>query len=115
MTNEDDKTFVSSITPTLKEIKEEGSNDTFIIVGSDAICDVQLIDPSISPQHIRITLFKRGSFLVKDLGSQVGTFYEGKRISKQIVSAHDTIQIGYKPFLVRELILHLLKKIRKKG
>ena len=78
MTNKD-ATFVSSVSPTIRESKSLKKHKDYIIVGSDAICDVQYSDPSISPQHIRLSMKEQGVFLIKDLNSEIGTFYGAKK------------------------------------
>ena len=115
MSEKEESTFVSSVTPTVKDFSAKKNADIFIIVGSDPMCDVQYSDPSISAQHLRVSMHKRGVLILKDLDSAVGTFFEGKKIEKQIVTTYDTIQIGHKPVQIRELAFYLSQKIRKKA
>ncbi len=47
-----------------------------ITVGSAATCDVVLTDPTVAPQHFRLT-FADGNAAVEDLGSKSGTLVAG--------------------------------------
>ena len=67
--------------PTVR-IAPQKNDKIFIVVGSAPSCDIQIKYPSISPQHIKVTLIKKGLFHVTDLDSAMGTFYKGKKIMK---------------------------------
>ena len=79
--------------PTVR-VQQQENDVVFITVGSDPSCDVHIKATSVSPQHIKVTLIKRGLFHITDLGSDLGTFYKGKRISQTPVFIHDSIQLG---------------------
>jgi ABC-type multidrug transport system ATPase subunit/pSer/pThr/pTyr-binding forkhead associated (FHA) protein len=96
--------------PNIRTEMHNKSDKVFVIVGSDAVCDVQIKAPSISAQHIKVTLIKRGLFHVRDLGSDLGTFCKGKRITEAAVSIYDSIQIGRHPVSMLSIAPHLSTK-----
>lgn len=54
---------------------------------------LEIDDPSVSQQHAKI-LDKGETFLLKDLGSDAGTFVNGQRITQKNIVCGDTIAIG---------------------
>lgn len=81
-----------------------------IIVGSSPGCDLQIKSPSVSPQHIKVTLIKKGLFMVSDLRSDLGTFYKGRKISESPVSIHDSIQLGHHAIPMLQIAPYLSSK-----
>jgi hypothetical protein len=65
-----------------------------MIIGSSPKSDVYLFkDPDIAPIHASVS--KAGSkYLLKDEGSDKGTFVNGKKVDKYILQHSDTITIG---------------------
>jgi FOG: FHA domain len=64
-----------------------------IYIGRHAQCGLVINDPEVSRRHIKMTQGKEG-WLIDDLGSTNGTFVNGQRISRQLVSPGDRIQLG---------------------
>ncbi len=71
-------------------------HDGFVI-GRGSLCDLKLNDTSISRRHT-ILRFSRGAWYVQDLGSDSGTYVNGKRIEGQKLNAGDKIAIGNNTF-----------------
>jgi hypothetical protein len=65
-----------------------------MLIGSSPKSDVYLFkDPDIAPQHA--TVVKNGSkYVLKDGGSEKGTFVNGKKIDNYILQTSDNIVIG---------------------
>ncbi|MAA80337.1 MAG: hypothetical protein CL916_13870 [Deltaproteobacteria bacterium] len=95
--------------PTVR-IAPQKNDKIFIVVGSAPSCDIQIKYPSISPQHIKVTLIKKGLFHVTDLDSAMGTFYKGKKISQSAVSIHESIQLGHKAMPMLQIAPYLSTK-----
>lgn len=72
-----------------------------IIVGNEADVQVDLKDEAVSTIHCLIELRDSG-YYVCDLGSQTGTFKNGKQILDEPVSSGDTVVIG--PFSLQFFI-----------
>lgn len=73
--------------------KSEPINKT-IVIGRSQNCDVVLDDQMISRCHASIRKIEGNRFEVIDLNSTNGTFFQGKKISKEILSATDNFIIG---------------------
>lgn len=73
-----------------------GIQDGFVI-GRGSLCDLKLNDSSISRRHT-IIRFSRDAWYVQDLGSNSGTYVNGKRIEGQKLNPGDTISIGNNMF-----------------
>ena len=95
--------------PTVR-VSPTKNDKIFIIVGSDPSCDIQLKYPSISPQHIKVSLIKKGLLHVTDLNSAMGNFYKGKKITQSAVSIHESIQLGHKPMPMIQIAPYLSTK-----
>lgn len=79
-----------------------------IIVGSLAGCDVVLLDPSISREHLQISLSATpGRFVIRDLNSSNGTFVAGRQIDQAEVWRHESIQLGLRPVPMVKLVAPL--------
>jgi transcriptional regulator with GAF, ATPase, and Fis domain len=63
------------------------------IVGGQRGADLVVPDPTVSRQHVELTLVPEG-VSVRDLGSRNGTFYLGQRIDRIIVSPGTRLQLG---------------------
>lgn len=64
-----------------------------ITIGRDQDNDLHIEDVNLSRQHCRILRTKEG-IVVEDLHSSNGTFVNGARTQRQVLSAGDTILIG---------------------
>lgn len=64
------------------------------VLGSDADCDLILLDPTVSRQHLRLTCRAEG-VLVEDLGSRNGTSIDGRRLQgPQTLAEHSRLRVG---------------------
>ncbi|MDO8494182.1 MAG: sigma 54-interacting transcriptional regulator [Deltaproteobacteria bacterium] len=75
-----------------KPLIQRPCDQTQLIIGRDATCDIQLFEPEISRKHCTIER-QNGSFVLKDL-SRNGTFLNRKKIEAVKLSSQDEIQIG---------------------
>lgn len=75
-----------------KPLLQRPCDQTQIIIGRDATCDIQLFEPEISRKHCAIER-TNGSFVLKDL-SRNGTFLNRKKIEAVKLKEQDEIQIG---------------------
>lgn len=64
-----------------------------IYIGRHAQCELVLTDLEASRRHLKMTQCERG-WLLDDLGSTNGTMVNGQRISRQLISPGDRIQLG---------------------
>lgn len=65
-----------------------------IVIGRGVDCDVVIKDAKASRKHCRL-LRKDDGFVLEDLGSRNGTFFEGKKITGQVaLHADQTFKIG---------------------
>lgn len=70
-----------------------------IVLGRDRNCDVVLLEPTISRQHVRLT-FDGERLRVTDLGSSVGTFVNGERVAEGELKLGDRLRLGQAEFEV---------------
>jgi DNA-binding NtrC family response regulator len=63
------------------------------LVGSAPPCDIVISDPTVSRAHAELYLVPEG-VAVRDTGSRNGTFYQGQRIEKIVVSLGTRIELG---------------------
>jgi len=63
------------------------------VIGSAAGCDIVVGDPTVSRQHVELTLCAEGVG-VTDLGSRNGTFYFGHRVQQMILALGGRIAVG---------------------
>jgi pSer/pThr/pTyr-binding forkhead associated (FHA) protein len=63
-------------------------------IGRDNTNDVIINEPGVSRNHAIISLLDNGTYEVKDLGSSNGTFVNGQRITQQIISPDDKLQVA---------------------
>jgi pSer/pThr/pTyr-binding forkhead associated (FHA) protein len=65
-----------------------------IVIGRDFDCDVVIKDQKASRKHCRL-LRKAEGFVLEDLGSKNGTFFEGKKIAGPVtLRAEQAFKIG---------------------
>jgi DNA-binding NtrC family response regulator len=64
-----------------------------VVVGSDPACDLCLTDDRVSRRHLSVRV-DGVVFVVKDLGSTNGTFFEGGRITEARVPPGATLRVG---------------------
>jgi ABC-type multidrug transport system ATPase subunit/pSer/pThr/pTyr-binding forkhead associated (FHA) protein len=68
-----------------------------VVLGRDPGCTIVLDNPVVSARHARFTRNRPSGLLVEDLGSTNGTFVNGKRIARQVVSLADDVRLGSVP------------------
>lgn len=66
----------------------------FIKIGRDNTNDVIINEPRVGRSHAIITDLGNGMYEVKDLTSENGTFVNGHRITKQLISPGDIVQVA---------------------
>ena len=74
-----------------------------IIIGRSSVCDVQLSDPMISRNHLRLEC-SGGDWILEDTGSRHGTEINGVRLTPNTpapLANHDQITLGPWLFAVR--------------
>jgi transcriptional regulator with GAF, ATPase, and Fis domain len=64
-----------------------------LVVGTSDACDLVLHDARVSRRHVQIALGPYG-FLVNDLGSRNGTFFEGSRVAEIAVPPGAILRLG---------------------
>ncbi len=64
-----------------------------MVIGRDRASDIILDNLSVSRQHARLA-WRRGRFVVEDLGSSNGTTLNGTRVQEQVLGLHDRVGVG---------------------
>ena len=62
------------------------------VIGRDEVCDVQVVDPMISRQHVRLTI-ELGRWQVVDLLSSNGTRLDGRRIDRADLPTRSVLRL----------------------
>ncbi|HLY26673.1 MAG TPA: FHA domain-containing serine/threonine-protein kinase [Aggregatilineales bacterium] len=68
-----------------------------LTVGRDAACDLQLDDPRVSRQHVRIDRLPDGQIIVADLGSLNGMYIGDDKIEKSMMAewpSSQSVKVG---------------------
>ena len=65
-----------------------------IIVGRRGEQSFPIMDKAVSGKHLKLTTMPDGNVQVEDLGSTNGTFIDGVRIIKKVVSRNTVVQMG---------------------
>ncbi len=68
-----------------------------LTVGRDAACDLQLDDPRVSRQHLRIDRLPDGQILVADLGSMNGLYIGDEKVEKSMMAewpSSQSVKVG---------------------
>lgn len=65
-----------------------------IIVGRRGEQSFPIMDKAVSGKHLKLTTMSDGNVQVEDLGSTNGTFVDGVRIIKKVVSRNTVVQMG---------------------
>lgn len=84
----------------------EGSTyaiESRVLIGRDGECDIQVIDQSVSRKHACVLEQNDGSVLVRDLGSDNGTWLRKQPVSEALLQPGDEITIGDTRFEYREV------------
>jgi two-component system cell cycle sensor histidine kinase/response regulator CckA len=75
-------------------IGQEFRIDDTATIGRSPDATVMVDDPGVSRLHARIRRGESGTFEVEDLGSKNGTFVNGSRVERAVVSLGDKIRVG---------------------
>lgn len=70
-----------------------------LLVGRHHACDVVLTDPSVSRRHARLR-FRRGRWIVLDLGSTNGTRVNGHAVGRCRLAPGDRLMLGDETLVV---------------
>ena len=68
-------------------------NKSQVTIGRNVACDILVNHKSVSRKHAEIVRLAEG-YLLRDLGSQNGTFVNGQRSQEALLSEGDTVAIG---------------------
>ncbi|MEJ2508329.1 MAG: FHA domain-containing protein [Gammaproteobacteria bacterium] len=71
-----------------------------ITIGRKPNNDIQLDDATVSGQHAAVLMLQHG--YIEDLNSTNGTYLNGKRVSKRMLSTGDVVKIGQHEFKYME-------------
>ncbi len=74
--------------PAVKRLEEEP-----IVVGAGTQAAIVVDDSKVSRAHVELSLVPEG-VAVRDLGSKNGTFYQGQRVEKIVLSPGSRVRIG---------------------
>src|SRR5580704_17386355 len=69
-----------------------------IRIGRHPDSDIALGNIDVSPHHAELRRNPDGSFEIVDLGSHGGTYVNGDRITRKMVTEQDIISIGHATF-----------------
>lgn len=75
-----------------------------IIVGKKGDQKITITDSTVSRKHCKLTEQSDGTFVLEDLESTNGTYVNGQRIIKTVVSRSDTITLGKLDVTVDSLV-----------
>ena len=64
--------------------------------------DLILADLDVSRYHAELRKSPAGNYEIVDLGSYNGTFVNGKRVSRAMLTEHDVVSIGHSMFRLAE-------------
>lgn len=67
--------------------------NTRLVLGRDAVCDVQITDHEVSRQHAMIIL-EDSQYQLVDLKSSNGSFVNGQRVQSHLLHSGDRMQFG---------------------
>lgn len=65
-----------------------------IIVGKQGQQPFDITDPKVSRKHVKIISLPNGKYQLEDLGSSNGTFVDGQRIIRRVVTGDTIVQLG---------------------
>ncbi|MDA8743008.1 FHA domain-containing protein [Rubripirellula amarantea] len=65
-----------------------------LLIGRESTCDIQLLDSESSRNHAELHRGNNGQIEIVDLDSSNGTRVNGNRISREVLSSGDRIEIG---------------------
>ena len=65
-----------------------------VVIGRDPECSYRILDDGLSRRHAEITYKAPGKYIIRDLNSTNGTFFEGKRVTTHLLKEGDKILLG---------------------
>ncbi len=65
-----------------------------VVIGRDPECSYRIHDEGISRRHAEITYEPPGKYIIRDLNSTNGMFFEGKRVRTHLLDEGDKILLG---------------------
>jgi len=96
-------------------IKEFKTDQNEIIIGRDPDNDIQIDNIAISRKHARIVK-NPNDYIIEDMNSVNGIFFDGKKINKKYLKTNDEIIIGkYSLQIILEDDPAIRKKKKIKG
>ncbi len=66
---------------------------TELVLGRDNTCDLAILNPTVSRQHVRLERSANG-FTLHDLGSSAGTFVAGMKVKDVVLKDRDELRVG---------------------
>ena len=66
-----------------------------IVIGTDVDCGLVLTDDRVSAFHVRVADDDHGGYVIVDLGSTNGTFFEGSRIAQASIPVGASLKVGH--------------------
>jgi diguanylate cyclase (GGDEF)-like protein len=69
-------------------------NESSIVIGRDADCEIPVDDAAVSRHHARITRSSDGIFTIEDLDSRNGTFVQARPIKRATLVEGDRVHLG---------------------
>lgn len=78
----------------LSALQASGPALTEVILGRDPSATIPLDNPVVSGRHARITRNRPSGLLLEDLGSTNGTFVNGQRVTRHVLSLADDVRLG---------------------
>jgi pSer/pThr/pTyr-binding forkhead associated (FHA) protein len=63
------------------------------VIGRSAACEVQLAGLEVSSRHVEI-VWENGQWWAVDLNSTNGTFLNGRRIKRELLASHNSLQLA---------------------
>ncbi len=75
-------------------------DDRRMVIGRETRCDLRVPLPSVSMKHCEI-VFDGRVLELKDLGSASGTYHNGDRVERAVLSDSDRFSVGSVTFHVR--------------
>lgn len=76
-----------------------------IKIGRGSQNDVVINDPVVSTSHAVITVSDFGEVSIEDLGSKNGTYVDGKRVQKTVLSSASTVLLGNHSIDWKQIVL----------
>lgn len=85
----------------LNNSKQEINIETYLYIGSDINCGLQLSDSLIEKKHALLDI-RENKLFIKDLRSQNGVYVNGARVFEALLNDADVVKIGHTEFLVHD-------------